>query len=69
MFVIYIKISRDTKSAIFLKLVLFFLKATFKTMLALVPAAPVLHSSSANKASAISNSAVSISAINTSATQ
>ena len=37
------------------------------TMQALVPAAPVLHSSSANNASAISNSAVNISAISTSA--
>ena len=34
---------------------LIFEKATCKTMQALVPAAPVLHSSSANNASAISN--------------
>ena len=57
----------DACCAIFLKLVLIFEKATFKTMQALVPAAPVLHSSSANNASAISNSAVNISAISTSA--
>ena len=37
-------------------------------MQALVPAAPVLHSSSANNASAISNSAVNINAISISAT-
>ena len=36
-------------------------------MQALVPAAPVLHTSSANNDSAISNSAVNISAISTSA--
>ena len=77
MFVIYIKISRDAKSgrrgryicAIFLKLMLFFQKATSKTMQAQVPPAPVLHSSSANNASAISNSELSISVISASATQ
>ena len=53
----------------FFQLVLIFEKATCKIMQALVPAAPVLHTSSANNASAISNSAVNISAISTSATQ
>ena len=42
-------------SVLFFQLVLIFEKATCKTMQALVPAAPVLHSSSANNASAISN--------------
>ena len=41
-------------SVLFFQLVLIFEKATCKTMQALVPAAPVLHSSSANNASAIS---------------
>ena len=56
-------------SVLFFQLVLIFEKATCKTMQALVPAAPVLHSSSANNDSAISNSAVNISAISTNATQ
>ena len=55
----------DACCAIFLKLVLIFEKATFKTMQALVPAAPVLHS--AYNDSTISNSAVSTGAISASA--
>ena len=54
-------------SVLFFQLVLIFEKATCKIMQALVPAAPVLHSSNSNNASAISNSAVSTSAITTSA--
>ena len=42
---------------------LIFEKATHKTIQALVPAAPVLHSSSANNTSAISTNAVSTGAI------
>ena len=52
-------------SVLFFQMVLVFEKATCKTMQTLVPAAPVLHSSSANNASTISNSAVNISAIST----
>ena len=59
----------DISVLFFFQLVLIFEKATYKIMQALVPAAPVLHSSSANNASAISNSAVNISAISTTATQ
>ena len=57
----------DISVLFFFQLVLIFEKATRKTMQALVPAALVLHSSSANNTSAISNSAVSTSAITTSA--